>query len=455
MSKNDKPLVSIGIPTYNRAESLKRAINSAVNQTYTNLEIIISDNCSIDETQQLCEELCKLDSRITYIRQAKNFGATNNFSFVLKKATGEYFMWLADDDWISENYIYDCQFFLQNNHQYLLCSGIAKYYLGDDIRMGENICLEENSPIERVKEYFNKVQDNGIFYGLYRKEAVLKLRIPSCFGGDWVFIACILLLGKATTLNTCVIHRVFQEKSTEDYAKEINSKYVLEKSYPYAFICFHFFSEIERTLILQNILTKQQKILLFLDILLTLMRRFGHLYSIEYGWLNIFCIRKKLISLLKIIIRNFRQSCLYFIDSLRTFIYNLKYTPQMYQLYASSKQKNSDLKKLAFFSPVKPIKSGISDYSEELIRFLCKKYQIFVFIDDSYTEKQCPNIENTFYLNHRLFPITSKILGIKKIVYQIGNNYYHNYMFKYINKNHGIVVLHDGIHMSGDRKSVV
>ncbi len=91
-------LVSIGLVTRNRADMIGIAIDQLMSQTYKNLEIIISDNCSDDSTQTICEAYAKKDPRIRYIRQEKNIGMYNNFNFVLAEATGDYFLWATDDD---------------------------------------------------------------------------------------------------------------------------------------------------------------------------------------------------------------------------------------------------------------------------------------------------------------------------------------------------------------------
>lgn len=97
--ENKSPLVSVGIPTYNRPEGLRRTLECITRQTYKNLEIIVSDNCSPgSETEAVAREFMEKDSRIQYFRQHENKGAFFNFKFVLEKATAEYFMWAADDD---------------------------------------------------------------------------------------------------------------------------------------------------------------------------------------------------------------------------------------------------------------------------------------------------------------------------------------------------------------------
>lgn len=105
----NNPLVSVGIPTYNRPEGLRRTLECITGQTYKNLEIIVSDNCSPNpDVERVGKEFAQKDPRVQYFRQKENFAGSSdiayfitavfNFQFVLEKATGEYFMWAADDD---------------------------------------------------------------------------------------------------------------------------------------------------------------------------------------------------------------------------------------------------------------------------------------------------------------------------------------------------------------------
>ena len=103
-----RPSVSIGIPTYNRVRDLRRAIASATAQDYEDLEIFISDNASTDDTEPVCRSYVASDPRIRYVRQPVNRGATRNFQLALEGARGDFFMWLADDDWLDRSYISRC-----------------------------------------------------------------------------------------------------------------------------------------------------------------------------------------------------------------------------------------------------------------------------------------------------------------------------------------------------------
>ena len=91
-----RPLVSIGIPTFNRRDYLLQCVHSALAQTYTNIEVIVSDNASTDDTWQYLTTLN--DPRLVLIRQPSNAGMVGNFNACLFAATGDLFILLSDDD---------------------------------------------------------------------------------------------------------------------------------------------------------------------------------------------------------------------------------------------------------------------------------------------------------------------------------------------------------------------
>jgi glycosyltransferase involved in cell wall biosynthesis len=97
-------LVTIGIPVYNGARYLEQALDAALAQTYPNLEIIVSDNCSTDRTEEICSAYAARDSRIRYVRQARNLGWIGNYEYLVGEARGDYFCWLASDDGMDPAY---------------------------------------------------------------------------------------------------------------------------------------------------------------------------------------------------------------------------------------------------------------------------------------------------------------------------------------------------------------
>lgn len=104
-NEDNQPLVSIITPTYNRANYLKEALLSAINQTYKNIEIIVSDNASTDNTQELVASFKDKDPRIHYYRLTENIGMFANQMHAFKMASGKYVASLHDDDIWQENFL--------------------------------------------------------------------------------------------------------------------------------------------------------------------------------------------------------------------------------------------------------------------------------------------------------------------------------------------------------------
>ncbi|MFZ4752524.1 MAG: glycosyltransferase family 2 protein [Chitinophagaceae bacterium] len=204
-----QPLLSIGIPTYNRPDGLEKVLNYLVNQEYQNIEIIVSDNSSSNtRVKEILEHYAAQDHRIKYFIQSENIEIEPNFNFVYSKCLGDYFMWMSDDDAFSQNYIAECISFLETNNDFLLCSGISFYYNSNVSRQKENpITLDSKWPLIRLLFYFLRVNKNGLFYGVYRKSYKFNCPIKKHIGSDWCYIAKISLLGKIKTIDACEIHR--------------------------------------------------------------------------------------------------------------------------------------------------------------------------------------------------------------------------------------------------------
>lgn len=106
----DTPLVSICIPTYNRAGMVEKAIASALAQTYQNIEVIVVDNASTDNTREVMQQFA--NPRLSYHVNEKNLGLFGNFNRCIQLAQGEYIHILHSDDSIDNEFTEKCmQFF--------------------------------------------------------------------------------------------------------------------------------------------------------------------------------------------------------------------------------------------------------------------------------------------------------------------------------------------------------
>ncbi|VBB05519.1 s-adenosyl-l-methionine-dependent methyltransferase [Lucifera butyrica] len=154
MSKkfNDCPLISVGIPVYNGAQHIGMALDALLEQKHTNLEIIISDNQSTDETLEICRKYAAKDNRIKVFQNKENIGAVKNFNRVFQLAQGEYFMWHSHDDALDPQYLQKCLLSLQDHPEAVLCSSDVMYIDGNGwkLKLHENMNTVGQSLSERI-----------------------------------------------------------------------------------------------------------------------------------------------------------------------------------------------------------------------------------------------------------------------------------------------------------------
>ncbi|MDX8393474.1 MAG: glycosyltransferase family 2 protein [Mariprofundales bacterium] len=202
------PLVSIGLPTYNREKLLQQTINAVLSQTYYNIELVISNNNSTDTTDSICCKYAEMDKRVKYTNQVKNIGPTANFNYVLEHADGEYFMWLSDDDWIDANYIEECLLVLMNDETIAVVAGMPQYYIDDVFAYkGLKMNITNKKPSQRVRSYFSQVKHNGIFYGLMRMKYLRGNKLDNFIGADLLLAANMAYYDKLITISSTKLHR--------------------------------------------------------------------------------------------------------------------------------------------------------------------------------------------------------------------------------------------------------
>ena len=213
MSSQKQPLVSIGIPTYNRPETLKRTLEGITQQTYRNLEIIVSDNnSSSSETEKIVREFMEVDKRIKYFRQQHNIGMFYNFRFVFQASRGEYFSWAADDDDRSLDFIESCinTFNKEEDSQLILVNSFSELI---DPVLGKVLALDRGcttlglSPYERYRRYIDSIFKEqawigDLIYGVIKRSAVEKAfsSQPNILGWDHIFLANLALQGEFYTI---------------------------------------------------------------------------------------------------------------------------------------------------------------------------------------------------------------------------------------------------------------
>lgn len=153
MPRSNIPRVSVCIPTFNNANFLRQAVESALGQSYQDFEIVIVDNCSTDHTAILVEDLQKKnDGRIHFYKNDQNIGLTGNFNKCLKYAQGVYIKFLCSDDVLLPECLEKMVAALDARQSVtLVCSGrlilneadeklgFKQYPSADDIIQGSNV----------------------------------------------------------------------------------------------------------------------------------------------------------------------------------------------------------------------------------------------------------------------------------------------------------------------------
>lgn len=220
------PKVSVGIPVYNGAEYIADAIESVLNQTFVNFELIISDNASTDNTAEICDRYVRIDERVRFVRQNKNLGAHNNFKFVLRESIGDYFMWAAVDDIRSIDFIGENVDFLESNPDFVSSCSVAKLVNGaiNDDLMG-SWELDQQRFSERLIHFFSTWHCNAHFYGVHRSNLAKKWvgfsdGFTPYLGVDWGFVVHMLEQGKVHSCKngSIVLGAAGECRSTNMYA---------------------------------------------------------------------------------------------------------------------------------------------------------------------------------------------------------------------------------------------
>ena len=105
-------MISVIIPVYNTEKYLDKCIESVVNQTYSNLEILLIDDCSTDGSPEILDRWSEIDNRIKVIHKSDNSGVSDTRNIGLKCASGEYIAFVDSDDWLEPNMYFELYYWL-------------------------------------------------------------------------------------------------------------------------------------------------------------------------------------------------------------------------------------------------------------------------------------------------------------------------------------------------------
>lgn len=219
--KKLNPVVSVGIPVHNGEKTIEKAIESILNQTFTNFEIIISNNSSADLTVEICEKFQQKDFRIKIYHQKNYVDWIKNYNFVLDKAKGKYFVWLSADDFWEDTFLEKNIEVLNSNENIVGSTSDVKLF-GKINKNLKKMVLNENGIQEKYQyvipikgSYEEKVEKFLKFgwvvnmYSVFRTEMLQKSMIKErpFAVADFTIILSILKFGDLEVIDEFLSHR--------------------------------------------------------------------------------------------------------------------------------------------------------------------------------------------------------------------------------------------------------
>ena len=198
--------LSIGMPVYNGELFIERAIESILAQTFTDFELIISDNASTDSTQEICQNFSKKDDRIRIFKQEKNIGIHRNFYFLLSQAKGKYFAWTAVDDYLDKDFMEKNLKVLESHDSIVSSIGKIVPYGTESLNIDPKLIDTANYP-KFLKNYVKrgrhkKMMDTGPISGDINTKIRNLLKITKALG-RWYGVH------RTEQLKQCIVKKPF------------------------------------------------------------------------------------------------------------------------------------------------------------------------------------------------------------------------------------------------------
>jgi glycosyltransferase involved in cell wall biosynthesis len=222
-------LVSIGLPVRNAADRLEEVVWSVLAQDHERIELVISDNGSTDDTEEVARALARSDNRIVYHRFAQNVGLLNNFMQTMKLATGEYFRWIGDDDWLAPDNVAQClKVFAEDDRLLLVTTRFA--YTGSDGTTESAAynarALRSADPIVRFTEMLRLLNESRTLvdplYALMRRAPVAAIPRRNMLREDQVFAGKLALAGPWGHVPEVLAHRNLKTDTLTNIARRLD-----------------------------------------------------------------------------------------------------------------------------------------------------------------------------------------------------------------------------------------
>jgi|WetSurMetagenome_2_1015567.scaffolds.fasta_scaffold03294_4 glycosyltransferase involved in cell wall biosynthesis len=152
------PTVTIGLPVFNGELLIRQTLESILQQTFADFELLIGDNASTDSTLGICAEFASRDPRIRILTSETNKGAAPNYNRLVHEAAGRYFRWQPHDDLIAPTFLEQCVGYLEAHPSIILCypstCAIDENGKPFDRKPEDTLDVTAAQPAVRLRQYF-------------------------------------------------------------------------------------------------------------------------------------------------------------------------------------------------------------------------------------------------------------------------------------------------------------
>ena len=214
------------MPVFNASVWLRRAAQDILDQTHTDLELLICDNASTDDTQSICSELAAEDNRVRYHRHPRNLGVFANHNYAFAASSSKYFKWASASDFCEPALLARCLEVLQANPDAVLAypqSVMSASMQAPGVVYYQNLHLDDDRPSVRSRLFYDWIGFNNAFYGVFRRDALASVMpCKEAHGYDINMMAALALRGKFLEVSPPLLHR--QEEVLAGVSRSLQQK---------------------------------------------------------------------------------------------------------------------------------------------------------------------------------------------------------------------------------------